>query len=213
MATLDAAATPNLVFGIGLFSGLALSAVYARDALSWYQVWRGSAPVVRSAVLDQVMFMVSFLSVGAVGGFIAILHAEKFGLTLRSGWLTALACTMVFYGSWFALRRYYARPVIKVFGVDVTRWADGSLLIPLEDAGRLRAESFVFSGATLHGLGDWRGDSKAISRIVPSVRAKLAAAAHGDAGQPVMPFFGLAAAAVGCTAPLVLLYLVRAMLF
>jgi len=192
-----AAIAPALVYGFGSLSAVLLSLAYARDALSWLVVWRRRVPVVRAAIFDQVMFLSSFLTIGGVGAFVMVLHIVKFGGTLRIAPLAAMSTVMLFYGSWFAVRRYYARPVLKVFGAS---------LVSPHDTRRIWTEPWNFAGTTLHGRGDWRAERNAVHQLSAAVGRRLAVEMKGGIDTGVRPALGFAAALAGFLAPMVLLF-------
>lgn len=202
-----------LVYSFGALSALLLSIAYARDAASWFHVLRSGAPVVRPAIVDQVFFMLSFLVAGSTALFAAVLHFETFGLTALTVPLATMSTVMLFFGSWFMLRRYQARPVAKIFGVDAAKFEDGASLIPSGDRGRVRAEPWHFFGATLHGLGDWREERKAAHRISAEVAANLASRGAHKIDRNVNPTRGLFAAITGMVPPLGLSITLFTMLF
>lgn len=210
---MSATAQAILVYGSGALSGLLLAVAYALDAASWFSVLRSRMTVVRSANVDQVLFMLSFLVAGSAALFAAVLHVERFGLTTLTLPLAAMSTIMLFFASWFMLRRYQARPVIKIFGFDAGRFADGASLLGASDRGRVRAEPWHFYGATLHGLGNWRAERGAADRIVAEVAAALASHAGHTMDRSIVPERGLLAAAAGVAAPLGLFLVMLAILF
>jgi hypothetical protein len=185
---------------------------YLRDALSWLSVWRRRLPIVRAAVADQVLLMLSFLVVGCVCAFVTVLHVATFGGTLRIALLALMSAFWLFYGAWFAWRRYYARPVLKIFGVDLTSYSAGASLLQPDDRRRMWAEPWRFSGATLHGLGDWRGEPGAVHRLSAVVGDNLAIRTRGI-DTTVRPDLGFAAALAGVLGPAIVVFVFTPMFF
>jgi len=191
-----------LFYASGALAGLLLTLAYTLDAASWLSVVRSRMTVVRPAIVDQMLFMLSFLVAGSASLFAAVIHFERFGLTTLTLPLAAMSTIMLFFASRMMLRRYQARPVIKIFGFDAARFANGASLLGPRDRSRIRVEPWNFYGATLHGLGDWRAERGASDRLAAEIAAALESRTGPTMDRSVVPERGLSAAAAGMAGPL-----------